>query len=108
MLSFSGSQSREKSSKTDLPAQSNTGAQEGLAAAPEKKKIVDINQPQTCKNKGCGMTFKEIDNHDTACSYHPGPAVFHDRLRGVGYVFYLTLHLKFRYRLLFTNYFDFD
>lgn len=46
------------------------------------KKIVDINEPQTCKNKGCGQTFKEKDNHDTACSYHPGPAVFHDRMRG--------------------------
>lgn len=47
------------------------------------KKVVDINQPQICKNKGCGKTFKEIDNHETACSYHPGPAVFHDRMRGV-------------------------
>lgn len=48
------------------------------------KKIVDINEPQICKNKGCGQTFKEKDNTDTACSYHPGPAVFHDRMRGVG------------------------
>ncbi|XP_004496652.2 cysteine and histidine-rich domain-containing protein RAR1 [Cicer arietinum] len=46
------------------------------------KKIVDINEPQICKNKGCGQTFKEKDNTDTACSYHPGPAVFHDRMRG--------------------------
>ncbi|KAJ8752876.1 hypothetical protein K2173_008611 [Erythroxylum novogranatense] len=46
------------------------------------KKIVDINEPQTCKNKGCGKIFKEKDNHETACSYHPGPAVFHDRMRG--------------------------
>ncbi|XP_027938192.1 cysteine and histidine-rich domain-containing protein RAR1 [Vigna unguiculata] len=50
--------------------------------APKPKKIVDINEPQICKNKGCGQTFKEKDNHDTACSYHPGPAVFHDRMRG--------------------------
>ncbi|KOM36043.1 hypothetical protein LR48_Vigan02g219300 [Vigna angularis] len=50
--------------------------------APKPKKIVDINEPQVCKNKGCGQTFKEKDNHDTACSYHPGPAVFHDRMRG--------------------------
>ncbi|KAJ4831869.1 putative methionine--tRNA ligase, cytoplasmic protein rar1 [Turnera subulata] len=51
------------------------------ASAPVKK-VVDINEPQTCKNQGCGQTFKEKDNHETACSYHPGPAVFHDRLRG--------------------------
>lgn len=75
-----GSQAREMRLQTDLPAENNTGVQEGLAAP--AKKIVDINQPQTCGNKGCGMTFKEKDNHDTACSYHPGPAVFHDRLRG--------------------------
>ncbi|CAL9173772.1 unnamed protein product [Musa acuminata subsp. burmannicoides] len=49
--------------------------------APVKKKV-GINEPQTCRNKGCGKTFKEKDNHETACEYHPGPAVFHDRLRG--------------------------
>ncbi|GER35002.1 cysteine and histidine-rich domain-containing protein RAR1 [Striga asiatica] len=49
---------------------------------PRQKKIVDINQPQICKNKGCGKSFKEKDNHDEACSYHPGPPVFHDRMRG--------------------------
>ncbi|KAG9454380.1 hypothetical protein H6P81_007284 [Aristolochia fimbriata] len=46
------------------------------------KRVVDINEPQTCRNKGCGKTFKEKDNHAEACEYHPGPAVFHDRLRG--------------------------
>ncbi|CAA0809519.1 Cysteine and histidine-rich domain-containing protein RAR1 [Striga hermonthica] len=49
---------------------------------PRQKKIVDINQPQICKNKGCGKSFKEKDNHDEACNYHPGPPVFHDRMRG--------------------------
>ncbi|XP_014514053.1 cysteine and histidine-rich domain-containing protein RAR1 [Vigna radiata var. radiata] len=61
----------------DASAVNNSNVQ-----APKPKKIVDINEPQTCKNKGCGQTFKEKDNHDTACSYHPGPAVFHDRMRG--------------------------
>ncbi|XP_021730203.1 cysteine and histidine-rich domain-containing protein RAR1-like [Chenopodium quinoa] len=51
------------------------------ASAPPRKTI-SITEPQICKNKGCGQTFKEIDNHDTACNYHPGPAVFHDRMRG--------------------------
>jgi len=51
--------------------------------APKPEKIVNLNEPQICKNKGCGQTFKEKDNNDTACSYHPGPAVFHDRMRGV-------------------------
>ncbi|GBG81327.1 hypothetical protein CBR_g32001 [Chara braunii] len=42
---------------------------------------VDPFQEQLCKNKGCGRKFREMDNHDTACHYHPGPAIFHDRLR---------------------------
>lgn len=61
----------------DASAENNSSVQ-----APKPKKIVDINEPQVCKNKGCGQTFKEKDNHETACSYHPGPAVFHDRMRG--------------------------
>ncbi|RXH94943.1 hypothetical protein DVH24_024627 [Malus domestica] len=79
-----GAQAKEINSKpvnvetTPLP-ESITDDQ-GTSAPP--KKIVDINQPQTCKNKGCGKTFKEKDNHESACSYHPGPAIFHDRVRG--------------------------
>ncbi|OMO97999.1 hypothetical protein COLO4_14197 [Corchorus olitorius] len=72
-----GSQPKELNSKA-APAESSTDIQ---APAPPKKKI-DINEPRTCKNKGCGKVFKEKDNHETACSYHPGPAVFHDRMRG--------------------------
>eukprot|EP00252_Welwitschia_mirabilis_P025834 TRINITY_DN8229_c0_g1_i4.p1 TRINITY_DN8229_c0_g1~~TRINITY_DN8229_c0_g1_i4.p1 ORF type:complete len:192 (-),score=36.30 TRINITY_DN8229_c0_g1_i4:175-750(-) len=48
----------------------------------KSESIIDINKPQTCRNKGCGKTFTEKENHDSACHYHPGPAVFHDRLRG--------------------------
>jgi hypothetical protein len=44
---------------------------------------MDINAKQVCKRKGCGNTFTEKDNHESACRYHPGPAIFHDRLRGV-------------------------
>ncbi|KAK6936368.1 CHORD domain [Dillenia turbinata] len=62
------------------PVESNADTLEGVSAP--CRKIVDINQPQICKNKGCGKTFKEKDNHETACTYHPGPAVFHDRMRG--------------------------
>ncbi|GJP32884.1 hypothetical protein CLOM_g17476 [Closterium sp. NIES-68] len=42
----------------------------------------DINAERTCGNKGCGAKYREIDNSDGACKYHPGPAVFHDRKRG--------------------------
>ncbi|XP_008776158.1 cysteine and histidine-rich domain-containing protein RAR1 [Phoenix dactylifera] len=52
------------------------------SAVPPVKKIVDLNEPQICRNKGCGKTFKEKENHETACEYHPGPAIFHDRMRG--------------------------
>ncbi|XP_049932659.1 cysteine and histidine-rich domain-containing protein RAR1 isoform X2 [Nymphaea colorata] len=52
------------------------------ATVPPRTKVVDINEPQVCKNKGCGQTFIEKDNHEAACSYHPGPAIFHDRIKG--------------------------
>lgn len=43
-------------------------------------KMVDLNSEQLCKN--CKVTYTEKDNHDTACKYHPGPPIFHDRSRG--------------------------
>ncbi|CAM8987657.1 unnamed protein product [Rhodiola kirilowii] len=52
------------------------------SAPVQVKKVVDITEFQICKNKGCGQTFQEINNHESACEYHPGPAVFHDSLRG--------------------------
>ena len=73
---------------SNVPPASNIDSQVSPAPA---KKTVGINEPQICKNKGCGKTFTEMDNHDTACSYHPGPAVFHDRLRGVRYICLLNL-----------------
>ncbi|KAG0494175.1 hypothetical protein HPP92_005169 [Vanilla planifolia] len=65
------------------PAIPSTIKEGGKASSPAPvKKIVDINEPQICRNKGCGKTFKEKDNHETACEYHPGPPLFHDRMRG--------------------------
>lgn len=82
---MSGSQAKDINAKpantATTPAAENDIQVEGTAAP--QKKIVDINQPQVCRNKGCGKTFKEKDNHENACDYHPGPAVFHDRMKGV-------------------------
>ncbi|KAF9614667.1 hypothetical protein IFM89_019795 [Coptis chinensis] len=79
-----GSQPKEENSKPlnapVIPVDNNVDVPKHDPAP--VKKIVGLNEPQTCRNKGCGKTFKEKDNHDTACSYHPGPAVFHDRMRG--------------------------
>nr|WNT99864.1 disease resistance protein [Gymnema sylvestre] len=77
-----GSQAKSVDPKASngTPSESKSVLQE--VPAPPVKKIVDVNQPQICKNKGCGQTFKERDNHNTACNYHPGPAIFHDRMRG--------------------------
>ncbi|KAK3022187.1 hypothetical protein RJ639_047009 [Escallonia herrerae] len=77
-----GSQASDTNTKVSspVPVESNTDLQ-GALPTPVKR-IVNINEPQICKNKGCGQTFKEKDNHDTACNYHPGPAIFHDRIRG--------------------------
>lgn len=35
-----------------------------------------------CQNQGCGMRFDVSTNSDTACQYHPGPAIFHDAKKG--------------------------
>ncbi|KAJ7297659.1 hypothetical protein O6H91_Y043700 [Diphasiastrum complanatum] len=53
-----------------------------VKASPAPLKVVDLDAKQVCKNKSCGKTFTERENHESACSYHPGPAVFHDRSRG--------------------------
>lgn len=77
-----GSHTKELNPKSAVSANTESNPDIQEPKPPQAKKIVDINQPQICRNKGCGQTFKEKDNHDTACSYHPGPAVFHDRMRG--------------------------
>eukprot|EP00262_Sarcandra_glabra_P010432 TRINITY_DN25717_c0_g1_i1.p1 TRINITY_DN25717_c0_g1~~TRINITY_DN25717_c0_g1_i1.p1 ORF type:complete len:222 (+),score=29.66 TRINITY_DN25717_c0_g1_i1:128-793(+) len=78
-----GSQAREmvKPLKAAVVPAENNGDVQSVSVAPTKKRI-DLNEPQKCGNKGCGKTFKEKDNHESACEYHPGPAVFHDRMRG--------------------------
>lgn len=75
-----GRQSKPSGAVSSSPVECNA---KDMGTAPVKvKKVVGINEPQVCKNKGCGKTFKEIENHDTACDHHPGPAIFHDRVRG--------------------------
>ena len=43
-------------------------------------------QPQEvllkCKNYGCNISFREEENHDTACRHHTAPPIFHDRIKG--------------------------
>ncbi|CAI7912845.1 unnamed protein product, partial [Closterium sp. NIES-53] len=65
---------------------SDHSARQGSSAAappqPSRPPSWDINAERTCINKGCGATYREIDNSDGACKHHRGPAVFHDRKRG--------------------------
>ncbi|ODM86596.1 Cysteine and histidine-rich domain-containing protein [Orchesella cincta] len=35
-----------------------------------------------CYNKGCGQTFKESENTETSCRFHPGDHFFHDAYKG--------------------------
>eukprot|EP00899_Mesostigma_viride_P009300 jgi/Mesvir1/18371/Mv14257-RA.1 len=51
-------------------------------AAPLVSVAPDVEQ--LCKNKSCGRKYKEMDNSDEACSYHPGPPIFHERKKGWG------------------------
>ncbi|KMZ69900.1 Cysteine and histidine-rich domain-containing protein [Zostera marina] len=65
------------------PSPNPIGINEKTVEKPKPaKKKVGINDPKICQNKSCGKTFKEKDNHETACEYHPGPANFHDRVKG--------------------------
>ncbi|XP_064405327.1 cysteine and histidine-rich domain-containing protein 1-like [Halichondria panicea] len=43
---------------------------------------MDNNELIQCYNKGCGQKFKEEENNDEVCKYHPGVPVFHDALKG--------------------------
>ncbi|XP_026405987.1 cysteine and histidine-rich domain-containing protein RAR1-like [Papaver somniferum] len=77
-----GSQAKANTTMPTSPILPKCSTDVQEVTPPPAKKIININEPQTCRNKGCGRTFKEKDNSDDACSYHPGPAVFHDRMRG--------------------------
>ncbi|XP_062511609.1 cysteine and histidine-rich domain-containing protein 1-like [Corticium candelabrum] len=35
-----------------------------------------------CYNKGCGKDYREEDNHEKACRFHPGEPFFHDAYKG--------------------------
>jgi len=35
-----------------------------------------------CYNRGCGKEFRLKDNHEEACTYHPGAPYFHDAYKG--------------------------
>lgn len=51
------------------------GASAAEAAAPGPKLV-------RCRNPGCKAMFSEEENSDTACRFHLGPAIFHDRGKG--------------------------
>jgi len=44
-----------------------------------------MSQPEEellCYNAGCGMKFKESENTEGSCRYHPGHHFFHDAYKG--------------------------
>lgn len=45
------------------------------AAAEEEPRLL-------CGRIGCGERYRESENHERACLHHPGPALFHDGLKG--------------------------
>jgi len=50
-------------------------------AAPEEGPL-DPDAERTCCHKGCGNKYRERDNADDACKYHPGPPLFHEGRKG--------------------------
>eukprot|EP00828_Plagiopyla_frontata_P033948 TRINITY_DN4411_c0_g1_i1.p2 TRINITY_DN4411_c0_g1~~TRINITY_DN4411_c0_g1_i1.p2 ORF type:complete len:245 (+),score=56.46 TRINITY_DN4411_c0_g1_i1:124-858(+) len=47
-------------------------------AKKEKKLFINAKGFCKCLNKGCNKDFKEEENNDQACHYHPGEPIFHD------------------------------
>ena len=37
---------------------------------------------KTCQRNGCRKPYKESENNDEACLYHPGKPIFHDTKKG--------------------------
>ena len=35
-----------------------------------------------CKRKGCQKEYKEEENSENSCTYHPGKPIFHDTKKG--------------------------
>lgn len=35
-----------------------------------------------CKRHGCRKEYKESENTETSCNYHPGKPIFHDLKKG--------------------------
>ena len=42
----------------------------------EKQEEVEL---RVCKNQGCGRSFREKENHPSACHYHRGPVSYSNR-----------------------------
>lgn len=40
------------------------------------------DNPVKCGRPGCDKSYKESENHDSACNYHPGPPIFHEGYKG--------------------------
>eukprot|EP00940_MAST-03C_sp_MAST-3C-sp2_P002333 g2333.t1 len=55
-----------------------SSARKTVAAARSRGPITDSEGRFKCVRKGCGNFYCADDNTDTACTYHPGNAVFHD------------------------------
>ena len=45
--------------------------------------MVEIEEPlRKCKRPGCNQQYKESENDDTKCYWHPGKPIFHDLKKG--------------------------
>ena len=54
-------------------------AAEAKRAAEASKPVENPNDPLLhCKHFGCQKKYRESENHDTFCSYHKSPPVFHE------------------------------
>ncbi|KAK3273060.1 hypothetical protein CYMTET_18682 [Cymbomonas tetramitiformis] len=69
-----------RTKKAAIPQVAKLTITEIPSEATELQVILDT--VQTCGRQGCGEKFSERENHGSACRYHPGPPVFHERQKG--------------------------
>ena len=41
-----------------------------------------MSEEKKCKRNGCRKTYKEEENNENSCGYHPGLPIFHDTKKG--------------------------
>lgn len=68
----------EEFNKSNEQSKPSPSAVSGEVENIPSKPLVILGGQYKCKNNGCHKDYNPNDNHEQACSYHPGAPIFHD------------------------------